>query len=102
MEERCPNGIAPLDSLLGLTSEPVMDYPVRALMRGLEGETTMRLTIGCDGVVKKCEIVSSSGHEILDDRACEIMERTAFDPPRNAQGQSQEKVYTTSLTFSLG
>ena len=78
-----------------------MSYPTRALRSNMEGEVGMRLIVGCDGVVKECGILQSSGHRILDEHACQIMAKVAFDPPRDDNGQAREGSYTTSLTFEL-
>ena len=101
LEERCPSGFAPPDVYQHLTREPVMSYPTKALRKNMEGQVGMRLIVGCDGVVKECGILSSSGHRVLDEHACQIMAKVAFNPPRDENGQAREGVYTTSLTFSL-
>lgn len=101
LEQRCPSGFADPGIYKHLSREPVMSYPTQALRKGHEGRVGMRLIVGCDGVVKECAILSSSGHKSLDERACQIMARVAFDPPRDESGQPREGAYTTSLTFEL-
>jgi TonB family protein len=101
LEERCPSGFAQPDVYQHLTREPVMSYPTKALRMNMEGQVGIALIVGCDGVVKECGILSSSGHRMLDEHACQIMAKVAFVPLRDESGQAREGVYTTSLTFSL-
>ena len=101
LEERCPSRFAQPDVYRHLTREPVMSYPTKALRMNMEGQVGMRLIVGCDGVVKECGILNSSGHRVLDEHACQIMAKVAFDPPRDDNGQAREGSYTTSLTFKL-
>jgi len=51
-------------------------YPRRAIDRGLEGRVDVRLVIGTDGALARALIKRSSGHDVLDHQALELM-RTA-------------------------
>jgi protein TonB len=51
-------------------------YPPRAIDRGLEGRVDVRLVIGTDGALARALVKRSSGHDVLDDQALELM-RTA-------------------------
>lgn len=56
------------------------DYPADSLMRGDEGTTSFKLTLGANGRAKNCEVVQSSGHVELDTATCRLMmERAKFD-----------------------
>ncbi|MCX7170033.1 MAG: energy transducer TonB [Proteobacteria bacterium] len=46
-------------------------YPPEAIARGLEGEVRLLLTLAPDGKVLDAQIVSSSGHRLLDQAAAE-------------------------------
>lgn len=46
-------------------------YPPEAIARGLEGEVRLLLTLAPDGKVLDAQIVSSSGHGLLDQAAAE-------------------------------
>lgn len=102
LAQRCPNGFADPDVYRHLSAQPdFSQYPVEALRRNLEGTVDMELIIGCDGVVKQCTIIRSSGHRVLDENACQTMARTAFSPPRDETGNPREARYTTSQTYRL-
>ncbi len=51
-------------------------YPPRAIDRGLEGRVDVRLVIGADGGPARVLVRRSSGHDVLDRQALELM-RTA-------------------------
>jgi len=51
-------------------------YPPRAIDRGLEGRVDVRLVIGTDGALARVLVRRSSGHDVLDRQALELM-RTA-------------------------
>lgn len=102
LAERCPSGFAEPDIYQYLRSDPdTASYPSGALRHEMEGSATIELLIGCDGVVKQCAVLVSSGHRVLDEHACQTMARVAFQPPRNVDGHPHEVVYTTSKTYSL-
>ena len=46
-------------------------YPPEAIARGLEGEVRLLLTLAPDGKILDAQIVSSSGHGLLDQAAAE-------------------------------
>ena len=51
-------------------------YPPRAIDRGLEGRVDVRLVIGTDGALARVLVRRSSGHDVLDRQALELL-RTA-------------------------
>ena len=51
-------------------------YPPPAIDRGLEGRVDVRLVIGTDGALARVLVRRSSGHDVLDRQALELM-RTA-------------------------
>ena len=59
-----------------------LNYPQRAKRQNLTGRLTISLTIRHDGRLQDTRIVSSSGHEILDTAAANIVRLAApFTPP---------------------
>ncbi len=57
------------------------DYPPTALQNELEGTTGFSLTVGPDGRVTACDIMSSSGSPELDQATClNVTRRARFDP----------------------
>lgn len=48
---------------------PPPPYPRRAERRGLQGTVELRIHVRPDGTVQRVEVVSTSGHQVLDDAA---------------------------------
>lgn len=65
------------------------DYPVEALVRGVQGNVTFRLRVDETGRLRKCAIVRSAGHPSLDAAACAILfARGRFVPARDRAGRA--------------
>lgn len=78
------------------------DYPRRGLTRGLEGTSGYRLVVSSNGRVSECQITRSSGHAVLDDAACRLLERRArFDPAKDNRGQVVVGTYTGQVTWQI-
>jgi protein TonB len=52
-------------------------YPQLARERGWEGVTVVKLAIGANGRIRDVAVISSSGHELLDQHAIEIVRKAA-------------------------
>ena len=59
-------------------------YPAAAIARGLEGTVLLRLYIATTGMVERVEVVTSSGHGILDAAAVEAVSRWRARPAQRA------------------
>lgn len=78
------------------------DYPSRALREEREGAAQFRLTVGVDGRVAECSILSSSGHADLDTATCSnITRRARFDPARDAEGNPTIGTYSNGVTWMI-
>ena len=78
------------------------DYPAIAMRERREGATGFRLTYDASGVPQKCDIISSSGHAVLDARTCElVMIRARFEPGRDAAGRALGGTYSNRVRWSL-
>lgn len=67
------------------------DYPPAALRRGAQGLTRIRFIIRPEGTAFDCQVVQSSGHSDLDQRACWVVTtRTRFSPAVDADGHPTE------------
>ncbi len=78
------------------------DYPTLALKNGWEGTVFYTATVGIDGRVKTCIVTQSSGHEVLDQAACDlIMKRAHFAPATDGAGHTVERTYSNKLVFKL-
>ena len=64
------------------------DFPPAAIRGRWEGQTQFVMTVGTDGKAKDCRTITSSGHAILDQRACDLMiQRGRFTPAKGANGE---------------
>jgi TonB family protein len=65
------------------------DYPAEAIQNREQGLVAFRLTVGVNGRVTACDILSSSGSALLDASTCRIMRsRGRFRPARDASGNA--------------
>ena len=70
------------------------DYPIVALKNNWQGDVTVKVRVGKDGRVHRCEIVKSSGHDVLDQGTCDLLiTRARFAPATNSSGQPVESDY---------
>lgn len=78
------------------------NYPSRALREGTEGRVGVRVTVNAEGRVEACSVASSSGSSVLDDAACQGMERYArFDPALNDAGDPVSASWSTTIVYQL-
>jgi protein TonB len=78
------------------------NYPARALRDETEGRVGVRVSIGTNGRVSDCTVTSSSGSRILDDAACEGMQRYArYKPALDAAGHPTEGSASTTIVYQL-
>lgn len=78
------------------------DYPTGALMDQTEGTTGFRVTVGPDGRVTDCVIISSSGSPDLDVATCTNVKRRArFDPALDANGSPTNGKYTNRVRWQI-
>lgn len=78
------------------------DYPIQAFERRWEGATLFQLTVDPNGKPVFCAIEASSGHEMLDKRACSIaMKRARFMQALGSSGAPSYGVYRTRLNWAL-
>src|SRR5690606_17540542 len=78
------------------------NYPSRAVRDEIEGRVGVRVTIGTNGRVSGCTVTSSSGSSILDDAACDGMQRYArFNPALDDAGNPTTGSYSTTIVYNL-
>ena len=79
------------------------DYPTDAQIKGEEGTVRAELIIDPRGRVSNCLIVQSSGHPLLDNATCSILERRArFKPARDLNGHAVgDHVFTPPVVWRL-
>ncbi|WP_343042806.1 energy transducer TonB [Sphingomonas lacunae] len=78
------------------------DYPSSAIREEAEGVTGTRLTVGADGRVTGCEVVSSSGNAALDQAACRNLQRRGrFEPALDRDGNPTATTYNKRVRWQL-
>jgi protein TonB len=78
------------------------DYPPSSLRNNEEGTVGFTLAVGTDGKVSGCTITQSSGHPLLDDTACKLLQRRArFTPAQNAEGAAMPGSYNGRFTWKV-
>lgn len=78
------------------------DYPAIALRQQIEGTTGFRVTVGPDGRVADCMIVSSSGSSDLDSATCNNVRRRAlFEPALDVNGVPTTGRYSNRVRWQI-
>lgn len=78
------------------------NYPPAAIRAGAQGRVVARLTVGTDGRVSGCEVVSSSGNEDLDAATCRTAtNRVYFFPALDAARRVIASSYTLPVRWVL-
>lgn len=81
--------------------QALAEYPSQALRQGLQGRVGFRLSVSADGRVANCVIISSSGHPVLDEAACQNVRRYARFEPAKRYGEPVEGQYENAFDYSL-
>ena len=75
-------------------------YPPWAKSHGLKGTVKMKIHISANGEALDVTVITSSGHEILDEAAVEMMKNAKFAPARRGD-KPIESTPTISYKFTL-
>jgi TonB family protein len=76
--------------------------PLAALRDNAQGSVRLVVSADTEGRVSKCLVIPSSGHEALDEAACDGMIRFAmFDPARDEMGRPVAGSYATVITYKF-
>jgi protein TonB len=76
------------------------EYPTIAQDQNIQGDVTVRVTIGPQGQVVQAVIASSSGNPLLDDAALKAARQTTYKPPM-VNGVPTQRDYLVIYTFRL-
>jgi protein TonB len=80
---------------------PEPEYPPIARQRRWTGTVKLRILIRADGSVGNVDVIESSGHEVLDEAALEMVrERWRFLPARQG-GKPVDSERTANIRFTL-
>jgi periplasmic protein TonB len=93
-------GPVSLGKLSALPGNPPLKYPPSARMRHQEGVVRLRILVSTDGHVADIAIAQSSGFEVLDKAALEVVRRWRFQPPTR-DGQPVEGIGIFPAAFRL-
>jgi len=78
------------------------DYPAEAIRNGQEGTVEFQLSIGPDGLVSGCRIVTSSTYRSLDEATCRLMRaRARFTPAHDAAGNAIADTVTSRIRWVM-
>ena len=75
-------------------------YPRLAALRGWQGEVRIRLRLARKGNLLGAEVVQSSGHEVLDRQALDLVLSTPLPPPPT--GSAEELHIEIPIHYRLG
>ncbi|WP_294394112.1 energy transducer TonB [uncultured Sphingomonas sp.] len=89
-----------IGTLSAMPGNPPLKYPAAARMRRQEGVVRLRLLVGTDGRVADISLAQSSGSDLLDKAAMEVVRRWRFHPPTR-DGAAVEGVGIFPATFKL-
>lgn len=76
------------------------DYPREARKKGYEGSVEMNLLVGVNGEVREARVVTSSGHDILDETALQLARKLRYNPARR-EGEPIEIWVSREMHFEL-
>ncbi len=78
------------------------DYPRAALEYEMEGVTGFRLFIDPIGKVDRCQIISGSGFDVLDEATCErLTEQGKFTPARDGKNRAVPDIWTSRVVWRM-
>ena len=78
------------------------DYPATALRFDMTGITAFRLTVDVTGKPSRCDIIESSGFDVLDTATCQrVMANARFSPASDHAGKPVEGTYTNRVRWVL-
>ena len=78
------------------------DYPARALREERQGTVKFSLKVGRDGRPTRCDITSSSGHDVLDQYTCNLlMRRARFCPATDRKSHPIDGEWSGGVTWAI-
>lgn len=99
-----PVPVAPTPKPIGNPADwfPADSYPEAAKIAAQEGRTDFALEIDAKGHIMTCNIVNSSGSELLDTTTCsQLILNGRFEPARDAQGRAVPGRWESAMRWRL-
>jgi protein TonB len=78
-----------------------MRYPRAAFTSNVQGRPIVRFTLGRDGRLLSVELVTGSGHRVLDEEAVATIKRAAPFPAFPAELTQAEKTWDIPVNFEI-
>lgn len=79
------------------------DYPEKQDRRGLGAVVIIRLIVGDDGTVRKCEVYKSGGDKTFEEITCRLaMERARFRPAIGSDGHPIASMWSRAIRWNPG
>ncbi len=76
-------------------------YPAIAMEKGWQGRVEVRMVIGANGMLASVSVKSSSGHEILDKQAVDMLKKGKTTIPIPASLRGREFNIDVPVIFNL-
>jgi protein TonB len=76
-------------------------YPAQAIEKGWQGRVEVRLIVGANGMMQSASIKSSSGYEILDNQALDMLKKAKPLTPIPAALSGREFIVDVPVIFDL-
>lgn len=76
-------------------------YPAIAMEKGWQGKVEVRMVIGANGMIASASIKASSGHEILDNQAMDMLKKGKTTVLIPASLRGREFSVDVPVIFSL-
>lgn len=81
---------------------PADAYPPAARTAGQQGRTEFSVDIDAQGRIMQCNIVKSSGSEVLDNRTCDLVVANGrFTPAHDANGNAVAGIWHSGMRWEL-
>ncbi len=78
------------------------DYKTRWIREGREGRARFNLEISASGRVSNCEVVGSTGHNVLDAATCRLItKRARFEPAKDSSGAKVPGTFSSSVNWQI-
>lgn len=79
-----------------------MTYPDAAVEKEQQGRTVTWLLVGPTGDIERCGVMASSGSQLLDSKACEILIATAqFYPAKDKNGKAIRSIFWQPVRWKI-
>ncbi|WP_177203537.1 energy transducer TonB [Marinospirillum celere] len=79
-----------------------LNYPEEARRQGLTGSLRLLVSINADGSIREAQLLTASGHQLLDEAALNILRLAAPFPPLPESLREESEVLEIVRTWRFG